>query len=80
VYPYYLSFPEALHYDDRYLYAKGDVKDAARKILYHIDEPMIPDVSCFYKPFDESVKRMLHVMKGDDSAYMNLFTKQEGDL
>jgi hypothetical protein len=63
VYPYYLSFPEALDYQHQFMYVKGDVKDAARKIIYWIDEPLDMELTWIYKRFDKSWERMLNVMK-----------------
>lgn len=70
VYPYFLSFPEALNFDHRYLYVKGDVESAARTIFENLDRE--EDCSWIYKRFDHSWERMLAVMKGRD--YESLYS------
>jgi len=64
LYPYFLSFPEALCRRDDVLYVKNDVKDAARRILKYIDEDPPQDWSWVYSRFDKSWQRMLQVMEG----------------
>lgn len=70
VYPYFLSFPEALNFDHRYLYVKGDVESAARMIFENLDRE--EDCSWVYKRFDRSWERMLAVMRGED--YESLYS------
>lgn len=69
VYPYFLSFPEALNFNPKYLYVKEDIEDAARRILANLQGQ--DDCSWVYKRFDQSWKRMLNVMQGD--PYENLY-------
>lgn len=74
LYPYFLSFPEALDFRNKYMYQKNDVKDAAIKILKTIDAPKtVNDFKWIYEKYDLSWKRMLNVMQNKkyDSLYSN---------
>ncbi len=62
LYPYYLSFPEALGYRDDLMYIKGDIKDAGNKILKYIDVPIQEDYKWIYQYYDTSWKRMFDIM------------------
>lgn len=70
VYPYFLSFPESLSFNHKYLYVKSDVKDAAEKILANMTGQ--DDCSWVYKRFDKSWKRMLKAMQG--KSYEDLYS------
>jgi glycosyltransferase involved in cell wall biosynthesis len=63
LYPYFLSFPEALKYNTRLMYEKNDVKDAAKKVMDLIDYPTLR-LSWVYERFDKSWERALSVMNG----------------
>ena len=65
LYPYYLSFPETLDYRADLMYNKNDISDAVNKILMYIDSDQ-EDWSWIYKKFDESWRRMLAIMKGEN--------------
>jgi glycosyltransferase involved in cell wall biosynthesis len=73
LYPYFLSFPEALGYDHRYMYQKNDVDDAVSKIVKMVDkEPTTHDFVWVYAKYDRAWKRMYDIMtKGetDDPLY-----------
>lgn len=71
VYPNYLSFPECLNKDSRFLYNKGSISHAAELVCHWVDSEAMPDVSYIYKPFDSSWLRMLNVMQGNsyDTLY-----------
>lgn len=75
LYPYFLSFPEALEYDHRYMYQKDDVDDAVSKIVKMVDkEPTTHDFTWVYLKYDRAWKRMYDIMtKGetDDPLYRN---------
>jgi len=67
VYPYYLSFPEALEFRHEYMYPKNDVDGAVDRIIHWIDHvPAIDEYTWIYERFDYSWKRMLQAMKGED--------------
>lgn len=75
LFPYYLSFPEALGFRTRYMYGKNDARHAATKIMYFIDLDKEEDMSWVYKKFDSSWKRMLQVMEG--RSFDPLFPRSE---
>lgn len=64
LYPWYLTFPDALAHRSKNLYAPGDMDDAERK-LYDIIDAEPEDYSWVYKPYEHSVHRMLHRMGFD---------------
>lgn len=64
LYPYFLSFPEALSYQNEYLYQKNDVQDAARKIKSLVDGNH-QNINWIYERFDSSWHRMLSVMRNE---------------
>lgn len=64
LYPNYLSFPEALHYDYSLMYEKRNLNSAVYALKRALSEP-VRKYSHIYKPFDNSWKRMLSVMKKD---------------
>jgi hypothetical protein len=67
LYPYFLSFPEALEYNHHFMYQKGDIQDAAQKIRKMIDTvPSVDDFTWVYKKYDQSWQRMLSIMKGEE--------------
>jgi len=65
LYPYFLSFPEALEYRNEFMYVKGDVESAVKMILSHIDDPDggLDSFSWVYRKYDLTWKRMLNVME-----------------
>lgn len=75
LYPYFLSFPEALNYQHTYMYQKNDVQDATEKILKMIDyRPFVGEFDWVYTKYDRAWKRMLSIMttgKNDDPLYRN---------
>lgn len=63
LYPYFLSFPEALEFNNRYMYAKDDVLHASKKIMEMINkEPKVGDFDWVYDKYDMSWLRMLYAM------------------
>jgi len=73
LYPYFLSFPEALEYKHSYMYQKEDVQDAVTKILKFIDSTETVNLTWVYEKYNKSVERMLNVMKGEkyEALYCN---------
>lgn len=74
LYPYFLSFPEALEFRHSYMYQKSDIEDAADKILYSIDSHVqVGDFDWVYKKYDQAWLRMYMIMKGEeyDPLYSN---------
>jgi len=62
LYPDYLTFPDALHHRDEFLYEKGNVTNAKRKLYNLIDKVEYQDVSWVYGKYERSVHRMLFQM------------------
>lgn len=62
LYPYFLSFPEAIE-RDIYMYAKNDFVHGAAKVIELINAPKL-DVDYIYQKYDKSWYRMYSVMKG----------------
>jgi len=75
LYPYFLSFPEALAYDHTLMYSKGDSREAAHMIIHNIDQPESRDYSWVYRKYDKSWERMFNIMQGLD--YENLYSDQD---
>lgn len=71
IYPYFLSFPEVFRGHQEFMYEKNNPEDAAQKIISF--QGKNPDVAWIYKPFDNSIKRMLQLMRLVDTAYKELY-------
>lgn len=63
LYPEYLSFPAALEFREKHLYAPNSIESAKRKLYRLIDShKKDEDFSWVYKKYDDSFKRMLKIM------------------
>jgi glycosyltransferase involved in cell wall biosynthesis len=72
LYPYFLSFPEALEYHHEFMYVKNDVRNAAFQLIRLVDAPEgLLDVDWVYKKYDKSWERMYNVM--NDKPYEPLY-------
>jgi glycosyltransferase involved in cell wall biosynthesis len=77
LYPYYLSFPEALNHNHLLMYPKGDWQEAAHQIVKKIRvtnqifDPYRNAFDWVYKKYDQSWERMLNAMNGEtyDTLY-----------
>lgn len=71
LYPNYLSFPEALSFNNEYLYQKGNVLDAAEKLMEAVDKDVNPSYAWVYRRFNEAWSRAYSIMRG--KAYFPLY-------
>ena len=62
LYPEWLTFPDVLENDPRFLYENLNLKDAKKKLYALIDSEEIPDLQFIYKKYEDSVKRMCRLM------------------
>lgn len=69
LYPNFLSFPEALQNQYKFMYEKNDVRSAIIALKKAITEP-IDDYRHIYEPFDLSWKRMLSIMQNQPEYYV----------
>lgn len=65
LYPNYLSFPDALHHDERYLYEPGNIDDAKKKLYALLDGKRSYNFEWVYKKYENSVHRMVKEMGFD---------------
>jgi hypothetical protein len=69
LYPDYLTFPGALHYQKHLLYEADNVSDAVQKLEVLFDnsdgDSSSRDYDWVWKPYADSVHRMLHIMGFD---------------
>lgn len=65
LYPFFRSFPEALDFRNEFMYQKGNASHAADMIMEHVKKRTAEDAfSWVYEKYDNTWKRMLHVMEG----------------
>lgn len=72
LYPNFLSFPEALQFNNEFMYQKGSVSDAVRMLDRSLKQPK-ESYAHIYKPFDQSWLRMLEIMTGEDYGTETLY-------
>ena len=58
LYPHWLTFPDVLENDPRFLYENLNLKDAKEKLYKLIDSEEEPNLEFIYKKYEDSVKRM----------------------
>lgn len=65
-YPHYLTFPDALNHNPKFMYARGNINDACQVLMSLIDNtdgyvnPM--DLALIHQKYSRSFTRMLHEM------------------
>lgn len=62
LYPHWLTFPDVLENDPRFLYENLNLKDAKKKLYVLVDSEEAPDLQFIYKKYEDSVKRMCKLM------------------